>query len=109
MMDCVLPTRIGRHGEAFSSYGNIKIWGEKYKFSQDKIPMLPEFETQVSKRYTLGYLRHLVNVGEATGWVLLSLHNLEYLLLIAKKSRQAILNRKFEAFRAEFWSVYPKK
>lgn len=109
MMDCVLPTRIGRHGEAFSSYGNIKIWGEKYKFSQDKIPMLPEFETQVSKRYTLGYLRHLVNVGEATGWVLLSLHNLEYLLLIAKKSRQAILDRKFESFRAEFWSVYPKK
>lgn len=109
MMDCVLPTRIGRHGEAFSSYGNIKLWGEKYKFSQDKIPMLPGFETQVSRRYSLGYLRHLVNVGEATGWVLLSLHNLEYLLLIAKKSRQAILAGKFEEFRSEFWSVYPKK
>lgn len=77
MMDCVLPTRIGRHGEAFSSYGNIKIGGEKYKFSQDKIPMLPGFETHVSRRYSLGYLRHLVNVGEATGGVLLSLHNLE--------------------------------
>lgn len=109
MMDCVLPTRIGRHGEAFSSYGNIKLWGEKYKFSQDKIPMLPGFETQVSRRYSLGYLRHLVNVGEATGGVLLSLHNLEYLLLLAKKSRQAILDGKFEAFRAEFWSMYPKK
>ncbi|NRH20671.1 tRNA guanosine(34) transglycosylase Tgt [Candidatus Gracilibacteria bacterium] len=109
MMDCVLPTRIGRHGEAFSSYGNIKLGGEKYKFSQDKIPMLPGFETQVSRRYSLGYLRHLVNVGEATGGVLLSLHNLEYLLLIAKKSRQAILAGKFEEFRSEFWSVYPKK
>jgi queuine tRNA-ribosyltransferase len=109
MMDCVLPTRIGRHGEAFSSYGNIKIGGEKHKFSQDKIPMLPGFETTVSKRYSLGYLRHLVNVGEATGWVLLSLHNLEYLLLIAKKSRQAILAGKFEEFKSEFWSVYPKK
>jgi queuine tRNA-ribosyltransferase len=109
MMDCVLPTRIGRHGEAFSSYGNIKIGGEKHKFSQDKIPMLPGFETQVSKRYSLGYLRHLVNVWEATGWVLLSLHNLEYLLLIAKKSRQAILAGKFEEFKSEFWSVYPKK
>lgn len=109
MMDCVLPTRIGRHGEAFSSYGNIKLGWEKYKFSQDKIPMLPGFETQVSRRYSLGYLRHLVNVGEATGGVLLSLHNLEYLLLIAKKSRQAILAGKFEEFRSEFWSVYPKK
>ncbi len=108
MMDCVLPTRIGRHGEAFSSYGNIKIGGERHKFSQEKIPMLPGFETQVSRRYSLGYLRHLVNVGEATGWVLLSLHNLEYLLLIAKKSRQAILAGKFEEFRSEFWSVYPK-
>ncbi len=109
MMDCVLPTRIGRHGEAFSSYGNLKIWGEKYKFSSEKIKMLPGYETQVSKRYSLGYLRHLINVGEATGGVLLSLHNLEYLLLIAKKSRQAILAGKFEEFRSEFWSVYPKK
>jgi queuine tRNA-ribosyltransferase len=71
--------------------------------------MLPGFETTVSKRYSLGYLRHLINVGEATGGVLLSLHNLEYLLLIAKKSRQAILEGKFADFRAEFWSVYPKK
>ena len=109
MMDCVLPTRIGRHGEAFSSYGNLKIWGEKYKYSQEKIPMLPWYETSVSKRYQLGYLRHLINVGEATGGLLLSLHNLEYLLLLAKKSREAILQGKFQSFREEFWSVYPKK
>jgi queuine tRNA-ribosyltransferase len=107
MFDCVLPTRIGRHGEAFSSYGNIKIWGEKYKFSNEKIPMLPGFETSVSKRYSLGYLRHLVNVGEATGWALLSLHNIEYLLLLAKNARTAILEGKFDAFRETFWSVYP--
>ncbi len=108
MMDCVLPTRIGRHGEAFSSYGNIKIGGEKYTFSQEKIPMLPWFETQVSKKYSLGYLRHLINVGETTGGLLLSLHNLEYLLLLAKKSREAVIAGKFEEFRKEFWSVYPK-
>jgi queuine tRNA-ribosyltransferase len=109
MMDCVLPTRIGRHGEAFSSYGNIKIGWEKYKYSSEKIPMLRGYETGVSKRYSLGYLRHLVNVWEATGWVLLSLHNLEYLLILARKSREAIIAGKFEEFRAEFWSVYPKK
>jgi queuine tRNA-ribosyltransferase len=108
MFDCVLPTRIGRHGEAFSSYGNIKIWGEKYKYSSDKIAMLPGYETKVSQRYALGYLRHLVNVGEATGWVLLSLHNLEYLLILARKSREAIIAGKFEEFRDEFWSVYPR-
>lgn len=109
MMDCVLPTRIGRHGEVFTSYGNLKISNEKYKYSQDKIPMLPGYETKVSSRYALGYLRHLVNVGEATGGLLLSLHNIEYLLLLAKKSREAILAGKFNKFREEFWSVYPKK
>ena len=109
MFDCVLATRIGRHGEAFSSYGNIKIGGEKYKMSQEKIPMLPEHETSVSKRYSLGYLRHLVNVGEATGGVLLSLHNIEYLLKLTKTARGAILEGKFQEFYDRFWSVYPKK
>lgn len=107
MFDCVLATRIGRHGEAFSSYGNIKIWGEKYKFSQDKIPMLPEHETSVSKRYSLAYLRHLVNVWEATGGLLLSLHNIEYLLNLTKTAREAIIAGKYSEFRERFWSVYP--
>jgi queuine tRNA-ribosyltransferase len=108
MMDCVLPTRIGRHGEVFTSYGNLKIGNEKYKYSQEKISMAPGLETLVSKKYSLGYLRHLINVGEATGWALLSLHNLEYLLLLAKKSREAILAGKFQEFREKFWEKYPK-
>lgn len=108
MFDCVLPTRIGRHGEVFTSYGNLKISNEKYKFSKEKIPMAPGFETSVSKQYNLGYLRHLINVGEATGGLLLSLHNIEYLLLIAKKSREAIILGKFQEFREEFWRYYPK-
>lgn len=53
MMDCVLPTRIGRHGEVFTSYGNLKIGNEKYKYSQEKIPMADGFETNVSKKYSL--------------------------------------------------------
>lgn len=108
MMDCVLPTRIGRHGEVFTSFGNLKIGNEKYKLSQEKIPMAPWFETMVSKKYSLGYLRHLINVGEATGGALLSLHNIEYLLLLAKNSRKAILDWKFDDFRNEFWKLYPK-
>ncbi len=104
MMDCVLPTRIGRHGEVFSSYGNLKIGNGKYKYSQEKIPMSLGFETGVSKKYSLWYLRHLINVGETTGGVLLSLHNLEYLLLLGKKSREAIIRGNFEEFRREFWN-----
>lgn len=108
MFDCVLPTRIGRHGEAFTSFGNMKIGNEKYKFSTEKIPMLPEFETAVSQRYSLGYLRHLINVGEATGGLLLSLHNIEFLLLIAKNARKAILQGNFVKFYEYFWQHYPK-
>lgn len=109
MMDCVLPTRIGRHGEVFTSYGNLKLSNEKYKYSQEKIPMLPGYETHVSKRYSLGYLRHLVHVGEATGGLLLSLHNIEYLLLLARSARKSILHGQFQEFREQFWSVYPKE
>ena len=109
MMDCVLPTRIGRHGEVFTSFGNLKIGNEKFKFSTEKIPMLPGFETQVSHKYSLGYLRHLINVGEATGGLLLSLHNIEYLLLLAKNARKAILEGKFDEFYKNFWTHYPKK
>ena len=109
MMDCVLPTRIGRHGEMFTSFGNLKIGNEKFKFSTEKIPMLPGFETQVSQKYSLGYLRHLINVGEATGGLLLSLHNIEYLLLLAKNARKAILEGKFDEFYKNFWTHYPKK
>ena len=69
--------------------------------------MLPGFETSVSKKYSLGYLRHLVNVGEATGGVLLSMHNIEYLLLLSKAARKAILSGTFHDFREEFWSAYP--
>jgi queuine tRNA-ribosyltransferase len=69
--------------------------------------MLPEHETSVSKRYSIGYLRHLVNVGEATGGLLLSLHNIEYLLNLTKTAREAILAGKYSEFRERFWSVYP--
>lgn len=109
MMDCVLPTRIGRHGEIFTNFGNMKIWNEKYKFSKEKIPTLPGYETMVSKKYSLWYLRHLINVWEATWWLLLSLHNIEFLLLIAKNARQSILEKNFSKFYADFWSYYPKK
>lgn len=108
MMDCVLPTRIGRHGEVFTSFGNMKIGNEKYKFSQEKIPMLAGFETRISQKYSLGYLRHLINVNEATGGLLLSLHNIEYLLILSQKARESILMGTFSEFYQNFWAHYPK-
>ncbi len=106
MFDCVLPTRLGRHGVAFSSIGNIKITNEKYKFDHGNIPCDPELETYVSKNYTLGYLRHLFMAGEALWGQLLSLHNLEFLIKIASRSREHIIAGTFESFRSKFWEGY---
>lgn len=94
MFDCVLPTRLGRHGEVYCAGGRMKIRLEKYARSQDRIPCAHGIETSVSKNYTLGYLRHLTVTGEMTGQVLLSMHNLEYLIQLTKKIRNDILGKK---------------
>lgn len=67
MFDCVLPTRLGRHGVVFTSFGNLKINLAKHELEKSGIPMKPGFETTVSRNYSLGYLRHLMKTGESLG------------------------------------------
>ena len=104
MMDCVLPTRLARHGVAFSQFGNCKITNAKYELEKSGIPVHPELSTMVSRTYSLGYLKHLYTAWESLAWQLVSMHNLEYLINIARKSREAILIGEFELFRKRFWS-----
>lgn len=104
MMDCVLPTRLARHGVAFSQFGNCKITNAKYELEKTGIPVHPELSTMVSREYSLGYLKHLYTAGESLAGILVSMHNIEYLMNIAKKSREAILVGEFELFRKRFWS-----
>ena len=91
MFDCVLPTRLGRHGEVYSALWDLKIRQAKYTHSQQYIPCEDGIETYVSKNYTLGYLRHLVVAREMLADVLLSMHNLQYLIQLTKKIRKDIL------------------
>lgn len=93
MFDCVLPTRLGRHGEVYSAEGDLKLRQERFKHSKNSIPCVDGVQTYVSKNYTMGYLRHLIVTGEMTGQVLLSMHNLEYLIQLTKKIRKEILDR----------------
>ena len=109
MFDCVLPTRLGRHGVAFTSYGNIKLTNKKYEHEKSGIPIDPELSTYVSRTYSLGYLRHLLHTWELLGGQLLSLHNLEFLLNITSKAREYILNWQYETFRNKFWEKYKMK
>lgn len=109
MFDCVLPTRLGRHGVAFSSFWNIKITNKKFEFEKGGIPVDEELATYVSKHYSLGYLRHLFSVWEFLWGQLLSLHNLEFLLNISKVARKYIEEWKYSEFRDRFWKNYKVK
>ncbi|MDP2090230.1 MAG: tRNA guanosine(34) transglycosylase Tgt [Candidatus Gracilibacteria bacterium] len=106
MFDCVLPTRLGRHGVAFSSTGNIRIKNKQWELSKE--PLDENCDCKVCKNYTKGYLRHLTQEGEMLGMQLMSYHNLYFLINLGKNARKAILENKYEEFRNNFWSKYPK-
>ena len=89
MFDCVLPTRVGRHGKAFGTYGSINIKNLGFKFSDE--PLDSECRCKVCKNYTRGYLRHLIKEDEMHGMSLLSYHNLQFLIDLSQDARAAIL------------------
>lgn len=104
MFDCVLPTRLWRHGNAFTHRGNVKITNEKYKL--DSSPLDPECDCKVCKNYTKWYIRHLIKENEMLGAQLLSYHNLHFLINLVKKARKAIEEQRYEQFREDFWKKY---
>lgn len=104
MFDCVLPTRIGRHGTAFGTYGYVKIKNEKHKLSDERLDS--ECSCKVCQNYSRGYLRHLIQENEMYGMSLLSYHNLYFLLEITRNARTAIEERNYETFRKKFWEKY---
>lgn len=90
MFDCVLPTRLGRHGVLFTSQGKIKIKHSKYREDFNSID--PNCSCFVCKNYSRAYMRHLFHVGEFLGMRLASYHNLYYLYQLMKRIRTAIIN-----------------
>lgn len=104
MFDCVLPTRLWRHGVWFSHRGNVKIKNQKYKL--DESPLDPECDCKVCTNFTKGYLRHLVQEKEILWMQMMSYHNLYFLVNLAKRARIAISENKYEEFRNEFWEKY---
>jgi queuine tRNA-ribosyltransferase len=104
MFDCVLATRIARNGTAMTSQGRIVVRNGKYK--EDFTPLDPECDCYCCRNYTKAYLRHMVNVGEMAGSMLLSMHNTYFLLSLAKKIRNAILGDYLQDFAKEFYEKY---
>ncbi len=104
MFDCVLATRIARNGTALTSRGRVVVRNGKYK--EDFTPLDPECNCYCCKNYTKAYLRHMINVGEMMGGMLISLHNITYLTNLMKGIRKSILGGYFKEFRKEFYEKY---
>ena len=110
MFDCVLATRVGRNGTALTSNGKIVVRNGKYK--EDFTALDPECDCYACKNYTKSYLRHLINVGEMLGGMMISLHNITYLNKLMADIREAIMQDSFIEFREEFYKktgdTYPR-
>ena len=102
MFDCVIPTRNGRTGSAFTSYGKLNI--RNAKFANDEEPLDSMCPCSVCQRYSRAYLRHLYQTGEMLASILISHHNLAFFLDTMKKVRNAIKIGRFSEFRREFLS-----
>ena len=100
MFDCVLPTRSGRHGQAWTWDGPINL--KAARFAEDETPLDPDSACPASSAYAKAYLHHLVKCDEILGQVLLSWHNVAFFETLMDKMRQAIAQGAFEAFRHDF-------
>ena len=104
MCDCVLPTRLARHGTALTSKGKLVIRNQN--FARDWNKLDDECDCYTCKNYTRAYLRHLIKTNEILGMRLLSLHNLRFLTKLMERVRIEIEHDNLLAFREEFYKKY---
>lgn len=104
LFDCVLPTRTARLGTAFSSEGRLNM--RNARFARDFGPLDAACSCPTCTGYTRAYLRHLVNTKEMLGAILLTLHNLHFLIDLTRQARGAIEDGEFGAF-LEAWRRSP--
>lgn len=104
IFDCVLPTRIARHGTAMTRRGRLIIRNKE--FEHDHRPLDPGCDCYTCKNYTKAYLRHLFKAQEMLGYRLLSIHNVRFLLWLAERIREAIANDEFYRLKEEIYREY---
>ncbi len=104
MFDCVEPTRLARHGMAMTSHGRIGL--DKGRFKEDFGPIDPECDCYACRNYSRAYIHHLLKENEILGAMLLSEHNLHFLVRLAEEIRHAIEEDRFLEFKKEFLEKY---
>ncbi len=100
MMDCVLPTRMARHGAVYTSQGRLNIKAARYAL--DDLPLDPECDCEVCRNYSRGYIHHLMKKKESTGMMLATYHNMYFLHNLMEHSREAIKYGNFHEFKRDF-------
>ena len=104
MFDCVLPTRLARHGTALTSTGRYQVRAARH--ASDEAALDPACPCRVCARFSRGYIRHLLVVSEPTGGRLLTIHNLSWLLALVARARDAIRSQTLTALRAEVAALW---
>ncbi|MBI3872788.1 MAG: tRNA guanosine(34) transglycosylase Tgt [candidate division Zixibacteria bacterium] len=104
MFDCVLPTRNGRNGTAFTSRGPLAVKAARY--AADFSPLDSDCDCPVCHRYSRAYIRHLFNAGEIAAMMLTTRHNLHFYLSLVRRSRRAIAGGEWADFAGEFLERY---
>ena len=106
LFDCVMPTRNGRNGMAFTWDGPLRMRNQQYQ--RDQSPLDVETESPVGREFTRGYIRHLFVAREMLGPILLSIHNLSFYQDLLRKLREAILQDRSAEFRANLLARWGK-
>ncbi len=104
MFDCVLPTRLARHGTALTSVGRLNL--KNLRFRDDEGPIDPNFSHPLSSRFSRAYVRHLLVTNEPTAGRIITLHNLAWLADLTSRMRKAILTGTFSDLRSEILAVW---
>jgi queuine tRNA-ribosyltransferase len=104
MFDCVLPTRLGRNGSMYTTYGRINI--KNARFADDFTPLDPECDCWACRNYTRAYIRHLYKAGEILAARLATYHNLYFYQRVIRGIRAAIASDTLLEFRRQFLAKY---
>ncbi len=107
IFDCVLPTRIARHGQAFTREGKINFNNAQYK--EDLGPVEEGCDCYTCQNYSRAYIRHLITTDEMLGGRLLSIHNIRFLIRLVEELRAAIKEDRLLEYREEFIKKYESK
>lgn len=99
MFDCVIPTRLGRHGTAMHLHHRVIVQNAAYK--EDFTPLFENCTCYTCQNFTKAYIRHLFKAKEQLSGTLISIHNIHFLVTLMKQARQAILDGRYGDFLVE--------